>query len=79
MIFSKTGIDPRNKSEGKLFRDHALNNTLKRLRFIMATDRYNAAEAEARWQKTWEERGIFATKGYARVRFTARGARSVEN
>ena len=27
----------------------------------MATDRYNAAEAEARWQKTWEERGIFAT------------------
>ena len=27
----------------------------------MATDRYNAAEAEARWQKIWEERGIFAT------------------
>ena len=27
----------------------------------MATDRYNAAEAEARWQRVWEERGIFAT------------------
>jgi leucyl-tRNA synthetase len=27
----------------------------------MTTDRYNAAEAEARWQKIWEERGIFAT------------------
>ncbi|MGD0148410.1 MAG: leucine--tRNA ligase [Xanthobacteraceae bacterium] len=28
----------------------------------MATDRYNAAEAEARWQKIWDERGIFATR-----------------
>src|ERR1700726_2994553 len=27
----------------------------------MATDRYNAAEAEAFWQRVWEERGIFAT------------------
>jgi leucyl-tRNA synthetase len=27
----------------------------------MSTDRYNAREAEARWQKTWDERGIFAT------------------
>jgi leucyl-tRNA synthetase len=27
----------------------------------MTTDRYNAAEAEARWQKVWDERGIFAT------------------
>jgi leucyl-tRNA synthetase len=27
----------------------------------MAIDRYNAAEAEARWQKVWDERGIFAT------------------
>ena len=27
----------------------------------MATDRYNAREAEPRWQKVWEERGIFAT------------------
>jgi len=25
-------------------------------------DRYNAAEAEARWQKIWDERGIFATR-----------------
>jgi leucyl-tRNA synthetase len=25
-------------------------------------DRYNAGEAEARWQKVWAERGIFATK-----------------
>src|SRR5450631_793155 len=25
-------------------------------------DRYNARAAEARWQKTWDERGIFATK-----------------
>src|SRR6202167_800580 len=28
----------------------------------MSTERYNAAEAEARWQKIWDERGIFATK-----------------
>ena len=28
----------------------------------MAIQRYNAAEAEARWQKVWDERGIFATK-----------------
>jgi leucyl-tRNA synthetase len=28
----------------------------------MKNDRYNAAEAEARWQKTWDERGIFATR-----------------
>jgi leucyl-tRNA synthetase len=27
----------------------------------MPVERYNAAEAEARWQKVWEERGIFAT------------------
>jgi leucyl-tRNA synthetase len=27
----------------------------------MPTDRYNARDAEARWQKIWEERGIFAT------------------
>ena len=25
-------------------------------------ERYNAREAEARWQKVWAERGIFATK-----------------
>ena len=28
----------------------------------MANERYNAAEAEVRWQKVWDERGIFATK-----------------
>jgi leucyl-tRNA synthetase len=28
----------------------------------MATDRYNARNAEARWQKIWDQRGIFATK-----------------
>src|ERR1700730_1541132 len=28
----------------------------------MAVERYNAAEAEARWQKVWDERGIFATR-----------------
>ncbi len=28
----------------------------------MPIERYNAAEAEARWQKVWDERGIFATK-----------------
>ncbi len=28
----------------------------------MAIDRYNARDAEARWQKIWDERGIFATK-----------------
>src|SRR5246500_1530512 len=27
----------------------------------MPTQRYNAAEAEARWQTIWDERGIFAT------------------
>ena len=27
----------------------------------MATDRYNARDAETRWQKIWDERGIFAT------------------
>ena len=27
----------------------------------MPAERYNAAEAEPRWQKVWEERGIFAT------------------
>jgi leucyl-tRNA synthetase len=28
----------------------------------MANERYNAREAEARWQKMWDERGIFATR-----------------
>ena len=28
----------------------------------MASDRYNARDAEARWQKIWDERGIFATR-----------------
>jgi leucyl-tRNA synthetase len=28
----------------------------------MATDRYNAREREPRWQKAWDERGIFATR-----------------
>ncbi len=28
----------------------------------MSTDRYNAGEAEPRWQKVWDERGIFATR-----------------
>jgi leucyl-tRNA synthetase len=28
----------------------------------MAIDRYNARDAETRWQKIWDERGIFATK-----------------
>ncbi|MGC2076750.1 MAG: leucine--tRNA ligase, partial [Xanthobacteraceae bacterium] len=28
----------------------------------MANDRYNARDAEARWQKIWEERGTFATR-----------------
>jgi len=28
----------------------------------MADDRYNARDAEARWQKIWDERGIFATR-----------------
>ena len=27
----------------------------------MPIERYNAAAAEARWQKVWDERGIFAT------------------
>jgi leucyl-tRNA synthetase len=25
-------------------------------------ERYNAREAESRWQKVWDERGIFATQ-----------------
>src|SRR5499427_1800385 len=28
----------------------------------MTSERYNAREAEARWQKVWDERGIFATR-----------------
>ncbi len=28
----------------------------------MTSDRYNAAEAEAKWQKIWDERGVFATR-----------------
>jgi leucyl-tRNA synthetase len=28
----------------------------------MADDRYNARDAEARWQKIWDERGIFLTR-----------------
>src|SRR5438067_1077769 len=28
----------------------------------MAIERYNAREAEARWQRVWDERGIFATR-----------------
>jgi leucyl-tRNA synthetase len=28
----------------------------------MRSERYNAAEAEARWQKIWDERGIFAAR-----------------
>src|SRR6266403_1760072 len=28
----------------------------------MAIERYNAREAEVRWQKVWDERGIFATR-----------------
>src|SRR5919106_690978 len=28
----------------------------------MAIDRYNAREAEAKWQRVWDGRGIFATK-----------------
>src|SRR5579859_6228795 len=28
----------------------------------MVTERYNARDAEARWQKIWDQRGIFATK-----------------
>ncbi|MPZ58101.1 MAG: leucine--tRNA ligase [Rhizobiales bacterium] len=28
----------------------------------MTSDRYNAREAEPRWQQTWDERGIFATR-----------------
>src|SRR5689334_6258459 len=28
----------------------------------MVIERYNAREAEARWQKVWDERGIFATR-----------------
>jgi len=28
----------------------------------MASDRYNAREAEPRWQKAWEDRQIFAAR-----------------
>jgi leucyl-tRNA synthetase len=28
----------------------------------MANDRYNAREAEPRWQKAWDQAGIFATR-----------------
>jgi leucyl-tRNA synthetase len=33
-----------------------------KIRSIMPSDRYNARDAETRWQKTWDERGIFATR-----------------
>ncbi len=36
----------------------------------MPVERYNAAEAEARWQKVWDERGIFATSNdHARPKY----------
>ena len=28
----------------------------------MTTERYNARDAEPRWQKIWDERGIYATR-----------------
>ena len=28
----------------------------------MTADRYNAREAETRWQKVWDDQGIFATR-----------------
>src|SRR5258708_33815590 len=28
----------------------------------MTTERYNARDAETRWQKIWDERGVFATR-----------------
>jgi len=28
----------------------------------MATERYNARDSESRWQRTWDEQGIFATR-----------------
>ena len=28
----------------------------------MSIERYNAREAETRWQRVWEERGVFATR-----------------
>ena len=34
--------------------------TERRLRLPMPNDRYNAREAEPRWQQVWDERGIFA-------------------
>src|SRR5260370_12331324 len=39
------------------------DDTQRRLGFAapMTTERYNAREAEPRWQKIWEERGIFRT------------------
>jgi leucyl-tRNA synthetase len=39
-----------------------LSKTLETPANPMADDRYNARDAEARWQKIWEARGIFATK-----------------
>jgi leucyl-tRNA synthetase len=36
----------------------------------MSIERYNAAEAEARWQRVWDERGIFATSNdHARPKY----------
>ena len=36
----------------------------------MPIERYNAAEAEARWQRVWDERGIFATSNdHARPKY----------
>src|SRR5437899_94393 len=40
------------------------DDTQRRLGFAapMTTERYNAREAEPRWQKIWDERRIFATR-----------------
>src|SRR5438552_8229418 len=38
-----------------------LYNTRQMTAESQNSDRYNAREAEARWQKTWDQRGIFKT------------------
>src|SRR5947208_3008097 len=40
------------------------------------SDRYNAREAEPRWQKIWDERGIFATPRDALTRAGVAGSGS---
>ena len=61
----KTGRNARFISvEGLFFESLSSDLTTSRTAAAepMITERYNAREAEPRWQKVWDERNIFATR-----------------